>query len=139
MSLSAPLCVVCGSQPAAFVCQSCGRPACRNCFDPASWTCQACRVKGQEQRTGLPYVETTGLGLPSILFLLAFAAVFLGALLIAIGSMQNLGNTSGGAIILIGPIPIILGGGPYSFDLIALAVALTVVSIVVFLFVRKRL
>ena len=73
-----------------------------------------------------------------MLFLLASVAIFIGALLIAAGSMSNLGGASGGAVILIGPIPIILGGGPYSFELIVLAAALTVVAIVLFLFVRRR-
>jgi uncharacterized membrane protein len=71
--------------------------------------------------------------------LVAFAAIFVGALLIAVGSMSNMGTASGGAVILIGPIPIILGGGPYSFELIVLSVALTIVAVVLFLFVRRRL
>jgi uncharacterized membrane protein len=70
--------------------------------------------------------------------LIAFAAIFIGALLITLGSLSNLGGASGGAVILIGPIPIILGAGPYSFDLIALSVVLTILAIVVFLFLRKR-
>ena len=72
------------------------------------------------------------------MFLLAFAAIFIGVLLIAVGSMSNLGGASSGAVILIGPIPIILGAGPYSFELIVLSVALTIVAIVLFLFVRRR-
>jgi uncharacterized membrane protein len=39
---------------------------------------------------------------------------------------------------LIGPIPIIIGNGPYSFDLILLGAALTIVMIVLFLFLRRR-
>ena len=72
------------------------------------------------------------------MFLLAFAAIFIGALLITLGTMSNLGNASGGAVILIGPIPIILGGGPYSFELAELAVVLTIVAIILFLTVRRR-
>jgi uncharacterized membrane protein len=78
------------------------------------------------------------LGLASLLFLLAFAAIFIGTLLLALGSLPNLGSTSGGAVILIGPIPIILGSGPYSFQLIELAVVLTIVAIALFLLVRRR-
>ena len=70
--------------------------------------------------------------------MVAFAAVFIGMLLIALGSMPNLGNASGGAIILIGPIPIVLGGGPYSFQLVELAVLLTIVAVILFLIVRRR-
>jgi uncharacterized membrane protein len=72
------------------------------------------------------------------LFLLAFAAIFIGTLLIALGSMTNSGNASGGAIILIGPIPIILGSGPYSFALVGLAAVVTIVAVVLFLIMRRR-
>jgi uncharacterized membrane protein len=73
-----------------------------------------------------------------MLFLVAFAAIFVGTLLIALGSTRNLGSGSAGAIILIGPIPIILGAGPYSFPLIALSVGVTIVAIVLFLLLRRR-
>ena len=78
------------------------------------------------------------LGLASLLFLMAFAAIFIGVLLLALGSMSNPGNVSGGAVILIGPIPIILGSGPYSLALIALSVVVTIVAVVLFLIVRRR-
>ncbi len=73
-----------------------------------------------------------------MLFLVAFAAIFVGTLLIALGSISNLGSGSAGAVILIGPIPIILGSGPYSFPLIALSVGVTIVAIVFFLVLRRR-
>jgi uncharacterized membrane protein len=88
----------------------------------------------REVRYGRPFQ----LGLTGLLFMLAFAAIFIGALLLTLGSMSNLGGASGGAIILIGPIPIVLGGGPYSFQLVELAVVLTVVAIVLFFLVTRR-
>jgi uncharacterized membrane protein len=84
------------------------------------------------------YAQPFQLGFASILFLLAFAAIFIGVLLIALGSISNLGNVSGGAIILIGPFPIVLAGGPYSFELVELAVILTIVAVILFLVVRRR-
>ena len=69
----------------------------------------------------------------------AFAAIFIGTLLVALGSVGNLGSSSNGAIILIGPIPIILGSGPYSVPLIALSVGLTIVALVFFLMLRRRM
>ena len=77
-------------------------------------------------------------GLASLLFLIAFAAIFIGILLLTLGSISNLGSANTGAVILIGPIPIIVGSGSYSIELIALAAALTVVALVVFLLVRRR-
>ncbi len=39
---------------------------------------------------------------------------------------------------MIGPIPIILGSGPYSVGLIALAAVLTIAGLVSFLLLRRR-
>ncbi|MGD0690207.1 MAG: DUF131 domain-containing protein [Candidatus Bathyarchaeia archaeon] len=72
------------------------------------------------------------------LFFIAFAVIFIGMLLITFGSASNSGQFSGGAIILIGPIPIILGSGPYSVALIVLAGILTIAGLM-FLLVLRRL
>jgi uncharacterized membrane protein len=76
--------------------------------------------------------------LASLLLLIAFAAIFIGTLLVALGSISNLGGVSSGGVILIGPIPIILGGGPYSLVLAALSVILTIVVVVFFFFALRR-
>lgn len=47
-------------------------------------------------------------------------------------------NFSGGAVILIGPIPIILGAGQYSVALIALAAVLTLVVVGYYVLFRRR-
>jgi uncharacterized membrane protein len=74
----------------------------------------------------------------SWLFFVAFAVIFIGVLLVIIGTMLSSGTVSGGAIILIGPIPIILGTGPNSLAMVGLAAALTVLSVVVFFLMRRR-
>jgi uncharacterized membrane protein len=75
----------------------------------------------------------------SVLLFVASAAIFIGLLLLVLGSISNLGQgTSGGAIILIGPIPIVLGGGPNSFAIIAIGAILTIVTVVVFLVLSRR-
>jgi len=48
------------------------------------------------------------------------------------------GITSGGAVILIGPIPIILGAGPESTWLILLAAIITVMALVAFLIAKRK-
>ena len=133
-----PLCSVCAQQSATYVCQNCGRPACGNCFDTTTWTCQTCKARATPRAQSVSYGPTLHFGIANILLFLAFAAIFIGMLLIALGSMSNTGNVSSGAVILIGPIPIILGNGPYSFELIELAVVLTIVAIVLFLVVRRH-
>jgi uncharacterized protein (TIGR00304 family) len=51
---------------------------------------------------------------------------------------QGHGTTSGGGVILIGPIPIILGSGPESSWLILLA-AITVIALVASLLARRKM
>jgi uncharacterized membrane protein len=133
--LPPPLCATCGTNPATYVCQTCGKPMCGNCFDATSWTCYDCGRKSAAARSEVSYPQFS---LASLLFLVAFAAIFVGTLLIALGSITNSGTSSAGAVILIGPIPIILGTGPYSFPLIALSVGVTIVAIIFFLVLRRR-
>jgi uncharacterized membrane protein len=75
----------------------------------------------------------------SWIFFASFALVIIGILVMMIASFtQGHGQTSGGAVILIGPIPIILGSGPESTWLIALAAIITVIALVVFLLTRRK-
>ncbi len=69
---------------------------------------------------------------------MAFLVIFVGMLLMVLGSLSNLGNLSGAAIIFIGPFPIILGSGPYSVALIVLAAVITIGSLVFFFLFRRR-
>jgi uncharacterized membrane protein len=70
--------------------------------------------------------------------LFSFLVIFIGIVLMTFGALSNASNFSGGAIILIGPIPIVLGAGPYSLALVALAAVLTIVMVVFFFVLRKR-
>ncbi|HXZ98488.1 MAG TPA: DUF131 domain-containing protein [Candidatus Acidoferrum sp.] len=78
------------------------------------------------------------MGLSWILFA-SFALVFIGMIVMMIASFsQGHGATSGGVVILIGPIPIILGSGPDSTWLIALGAIITMIALVVFLITRRK-
>ena len=78
------------------------------------------------------------MGLSWILFS-SFALVFIGMIAMMIASFsQGQGATSGGVVILIGPIPIILGSGPDSASLIALGAIITMIALVVFLITRRK-
>ena len=72
------------------------------------------------------------------LFFIAFAIIFVGMILMTIGSLTTIPSAGGGAVILIGPIPIVIGAGPYSIVAIGLAAVLTILVIVYFLLLRKR-
>jgi uncharacterized membrane protein len=52
---------------------------------------------------------------------------------------QDHGTTSGGAVILIGPIPIILGNGPGSSWLILLAAIITAIMLLASLLARRKM
>ena len=86
---------------------------------------------------GLP--TTYGFSL-SWMFLASFAMIVIGMILMVIASFTLGGGIpSVGGIILIGPIPIILGGGPESIWLILLGAVITVIALVTFLLVRRRI
>ena len=80
------------------------------------------------------------LPMATLLFSAAFALIVIGMLLVTAGSITGPGGgVSGGAVILIGPIPIILGTGPYAFDMIVVAAVLTVLALGFFLLVRRKI
>ena len=74
----------------------------------------------------------------SWIFFASFALVFIGVALMIASSIQGQGPTSGGAVILIGPIPIILGNGPESDWLILLAAIITTIALATFLLTHKK-
>ena len=79
---------------------------------------------------------------PSRLFLLfavGFVLVFIGALvLIAAAALGNGGSASAGIVIFIGPFPIVFGAGPDAVWLILIGVILAVVSVVLFVVMRRK-
>ena len=74
------------------------------------------------------------------MILASFALIFIGMLVMMIASStQGHGIASGGAVILIGPIPIFLGSGPESSWLILLTAIVTAIALVVSLLTRRRM
>jgi uncharacterized membrane protein len=77
--------------------------------------------------------------LPMKLFLLGFLLMFAGVVVImASALLEGDANVSGGAVIFVGPIPIILGSGPNAFLAVILAAVLTIIGFIVFLWMRKQ-
>lgn len=132
----AQLCEICASREARYVCGRCGRRVCAQDFAPKAWLCASC-----EQITPAKAPASVGaypFGL-SWIILASFALVLVGMIMMIIASMtQGQGTTSGGAVILIGPIPIILGGGPQSGWLILLGAIITVVAFAAFLLAKRE-
>lgn len=136
IGVAAPFCQLCGKRAATYVCRTCGRTVCSECFDPARWSCSDCLAKASPPAAEHPAISQFSTAI--WLFFIAFAMIFIGMLLMTIGSLTSPGGVSGGAVILIGPIPIILGAGPYSLAMIALAAVLTVSALAVFLVLRRK-
>jgi uncharacterized membrane protein len=83
---------------------------------------------------------TSQIPVATLLFSVAFAMIVIGMLLITAGSIRGSGSgISGGAVILIGPIPIIFGTGPYSFEMIIMAAVLSMLALGFFLLVRRKI
>lgn len=123
------LCALCATRDASYVCHNCGRAACGNCFDPTQWRCTGCGdVLGKQEP-----VISSRLPMAIWLFFVAFAMISVGMFLMALGLGGNMSGIRGGAVILIGPIPIILGSGSYSVLTIVLAAVVTVLAVIVFL------
>ena len=70
--------------------------------------------------------------------LLGITLVFVGIAVIILASIVLGGSGSVGGIILIGPIPIVFGAGPEAGWLIAISIILSVISIVLFLIMNRR-
>jgi uncharacterized membrane protein len=75
--------------------------------------------------------------IPFKLFLLGFLLIFIGTIFMVIASVLP-GTFSIGAVIFLGPIPVILGAGPHLIWAIILAFALTILSVVLFVVVQRR-
>lgn len=138
--MTARLCALCGQRTATYVCQDCGRAACGNCFDSTHWSCSECQNRLRQTAAPMESSITPTFSLATWLFFAAFAIIFFGIVLMTLGSLSNLNvnGASGGAVILIGPIPIVLGTGQNSFAIVVLAMFLTVFVLLFFLFLRKK-
>ena len=76
---------------------------------------------------------------PLTLFLIGLFLMFAGVIvLIASALLSGNETVSGGAIIFIGPIPIVLGAGPHALLAVVVAAVLTVIGFVIFLWMRRQ-
>ncbi len=85
--------------------------------------------------------ENDGLGISSRLLgflLLGITLVFIGVAVLVVVSVVLGGSGSFGGVIFIGPIPIVFGAGPDAAWLIAVSVILSVISIILFLVMKRR-
>jgi len=83
--------------------------------------------------------EEASSSLPLKLFLFGFLLMFAGVVvLVASALLGGDGTVSGGVVIFVGPIPIILGAGPYASLAIVFAAILTIIGFVMFFWLKKK-
>jgi len=133
------ICEICGNNPAAYVCGECGRNVCHQCFEPDRWICIEC--DRERKRKPVEYEsEAQLISFPLFMkvFLAGFILIFIGMLILMIAGLMGGISQSFGLVVFVGPIPIILGSGKYSLLAILLALILTVLGIIMFIFLRKQ-
>jgi len=132
----ADICEVCGRRGARYVCSRSGCRVCEECFDKERWACARCLGTA-----GQPVIQPLEIPQPRMavtLFIASFFTIFLGMMLMTLSAVMAGGATaSGGAVVFIGPIPIILGAGQNPLLAIGLAAILTVIAVVLFLATRR--
>jgi len=129
------MCEICGVNPAMYVCSSCGRSVCPQCFETSRWLCIECYKKNQDFREETLWTYP----LFTKIFLIGFLLVFLGTIILIIAGLMGEISQSSGLIIFIGPIPIVLGAGKHSLLAIFLAILLTIIGIVLFLIFQRTI
>jgi uncharacterized membrane protein len=89
----------------------------------------------------LPEEEDEAVSISSRLFgflFLGIALVFVGVVVLLVASLLSGGSTSTGVVILIGPVPIVLGSGPNAVWLVLIGVILSILSVVLFWLMNRR-
>ena len=129
-------CEICSKRVARYVCQECGRQVCQFCFEPNTWFCSDCYDRLKREA---PVLESLPWSTSFKLFLLGFTLTFLGIIVMMIATIFFGSPSSAGGVIWILPLPPIgFGAGPYAFWAILLVVALAILSLVLFITLRRR-
>jgi uncharacterized membrane protein len=74
-----------------------------------------------------------------VMLVVGFSMILLGIIILTLAVMlSSRSSTSLGAVIFIGPIPIVIGAGPEATWLILFSTILAVLSIIMFLIMRRQ-
>jgi|Deesub1362A_J573_1020465.scaffolds.fasta_scaffold00012_242 uncharacterized membrane protein len=124
-----PLCDLCGTREAEYVCKGCGRLVCRVDFDYSTGLCRSCSEDFK------PLVQVEGdifrdMILPTIFIFLGFILIFIGFILLSTPYLGAIPGNGGDFIVVIGPLPILLTG---QIGLLAAVIYLVFMIIVIYL------
>lgn len=74
-----------------------------------------------------------------ILFIIGFFIIFIGIIILMIAAVLSGGSANFGALIFIGPFPIVVGVGPEANWMVLFAIILAVLSVIMFLILRRQI
>ncbi len=72
-----------------------------------------------------------------VMFLIGFFVVLAGIIFLVVAALSSEGSISFGGFVLIGPFPIVFGGGPGAPWLVLFAIILGIISLIMFLIMWK--
>jgi uncharacterized membrane protein len=72
------------------------------------------------------------------LFFTGFFIILAGMIFLVVAALYSEGSVSFGGFVLIGPFPIVFGGGPGAQWLVLFAIILGVLSLIIFFGMRKK-
>jgi uncharacterized membrane protein len=98
-------------------------------------------MRSGEEELGETVEEgATGSSRLFLLLISGFVLIFVGIAVILVAAvLYSGGSTSAGAVIFIGPFPIVIGAGPDVTWIVLFSIILAVLSIVVFLVMNRRI
>ena len=73
-----------------------------------------------------------------ILFVVGFAMIFMGIMIFMVAAWLSKGSANFGVLIFVGPIPIVVGAGPEASWMVLFALIIAVLSIMMFLVLRRK-
>lgn len=73
-----------------------------------------------------------------LLFIIGFFLIFVGIIILMVATVLSDGSANFGAFIFIGPFPIVMGAGPEALWMILFAIILAVLSVIMFLVLRRE-
>ena len=124
----AKICEICGSRPARYICQECGRSACEFCFVPERWLCVECYRKLAYHTPVPPITRGIEINFPIKLFLIGFIIVFVGTLILTLSSLYASSTQGGSLWIFLPPFFFFGTGQEKGWPLIAV-LAIIIISI----------
>jgi uncharacterized membrane protein len=75
-----------------------------------------------------------------LLFIIGFSIIFAGIIIVIITALlYGSGSASFGAVIFVGPFPIVIGAGPEATLMVLFGIILAVLSVIVFLIMNRRI